>query len=69
MKLITALLLTLSLSAVHPVSAQIAPDRPNCIENATGRQCPLIPGSHRDNVNPPMDDREGVPHSYGTGSR
>jgi len=53
------------------VGAQVAPDRPPCIENATGRQCPFEPGSHKaqPKENPDMKDREGVPPSAGTGSR
>jgi len=65
--------------------AQIAPGRPPCIENATGIQCPLEPGSHKAQPedspdtkplrgsgrkeNPDMEGREGVPPSAGSGAR
>ena len=41
----TVLCSTLAVPSVG--MAQIAPDRPPCIENATGRQCPFEPGSHK----------------------
>jgi len=40
--------------------AQIAPDRPPCIENFSGKQCPFEPGSHK--AQPKENPPDTKPH-------